>query len=233
MSWSSCCWLTLSATLSLIARSRAIVDLGQLELGLVEVDQPRRLVELRLIRPGVDLEEEVARLDVRPLLERDLDEVAGDPGEDVDRLDGVGPAGEFHGVGDLTLDGQADRDGHRFRRRDLGRLSRASDRRGQRADNERDQEARTHAQAPRPSGRLRFERNPTLIVPTSAANLVECRISARTASQVPILRSRNARHESLGTQGDPFLKPGEFQKLGSSEGGPRRARPHPPFFEIP
>ncbi len=79
--------------------------LGQLERGLVEVDLALGLVELGLVGPGIDDEQQVPCLDLRPFLERHLDQVAGDSGADVDRLDGLGPAGEVDVVGDLPPDG--------------------------------------------------------------------------------------------------------------------------------
>ena len=61
-----------------------------------------------------------------PSPERDLDQIPRDPRPDVDRLDGVGSAGELDVVGDLAFDRQADRDHCRLRRRDLGRGSGAA-----------------------------------------------------------------------------------------------------------
>ena len=87
--------------------------LGQLERGLVEIDLALSLVELGLVGPGIDHEQQVPRLDLLPFLERHLDQVAGDPGADVHRVDRLGPAGEVDKVGDLPPDGLADR--HRRR----------------------------------------------------------------------------------------------------------------------
>src|SRR5262249_17361203 len=55
-------------------------DLGQLERRHVQVDLALRLVELGLVRPRVDHEEQVPLLDLGPLRERHLHQVAGDPG---------------------------------------------------------------------------------------------------------------------------------------------------------
>ena len=49
---------------------------GQLELGLVEVDLPDRLIELGLVGSWINHEEQITRLDFRPLLERHLHQVA-------------------------------------------------------------------------------------------------------------------------------------------------------------
>ncbi len=68
--------------------------LGQLERGLVQIDLALSLVDLSLVGPGIDHEQEVPLLDFRPFLERHLDQVAGDPGADVHRMDRFGPAGE-------------------------------------------------------------------------------------------------------------------------------------------
>ena len=53
---------------------------GQLELGLVEIDLALGLVELGLVGPGINHEQQVSLLDLRPFLERHLDQVAGDQG---------------------------------------------------------------------------------------------------------------------------------------------------------
>ena len=61
--------------------------------------------ELGLVGPGVDLEEDVALLDLVAVLEVDLLEVAGDAGPDLDHLHGGGlPDQEVLVVGDLADD---------------------------------------------------------------------------------------------------------------------------------
>ena len=96
--------------------------LRQIELRLVELDLALGLVELRLVRAWIDLEQEVPGLDFRSFLEGHLHQVAGDPGDDIDRLDGVGPAGEVHIVGDDPLDGMAHRHDGNFGRSDFASL---------------------------------------------------------------------------------------------------------------
>ena len=51
-------------------------------------------VELGLVGPRVDLEEQIPLVDLGPVLEVHLVEIAGDPGADLDREDRVEPAGE-------------------------------------------------------------------------------------------------------------------------------------------
>src|SRR5262249_42058036 len=70
----------------------------------------------------VDLEEQVALLDVGPLLERDLVEIAADASADLDGLDRLGLAGELLEVGDLLDDGPGDDYLGRPRRRQRRRL---------------------------------------------------------------------------------------------------------------
>ena len=95
--------------------------LGQLELGLVEIDLPDSLFELGLVRSRIDHEEEVALLDLRPFLERHLHKVARGPRADIHRLNRLGPAGEVHELGDRADDRLADRDDGRRGSGDLGR----------------------------------------------------------------------------------------------------------------
>ena len=95
------------------------VDPGQPELGLVEIDLALSLVELGLVGPGIDLEQQVPLLDLGPFLERHLDQVTGHLGDDVIGIDSLRLPGEFHVVGDFPLDRLADR--HR-RRLDRARL---------------------------------------------------------------------------------------------------------------
>ena len=68
------------------------------------------LAQLGPVRPGVDFEEHVVLLDQRPFLEVDLVEVTPDAGPDLDGVDRGRPAGEVRVVGDVPLDGMADRD---------------------------------------------------------------------------------------------------------------------------
>ena len=86
---------------------------GQLELGLIEIDLALSLVELGLVGPAINHEKQVPLLDLRPFPERHLDQVTGDQGDDVNRLDSLGLPGEVHVVGDFPLDRLADR--HRRR----------------------------------------------------------------------------------------------------------------------
>ena len=97
--------------------------LRQFELRLVELDLALGLVELRLVRARIDLEKQVALLDFRAFLEGHLHQVAGDPRDDIDRLDGVRPAGEVHIVGDDPLDGMAHRQDGNFGRSDFTQSS--------------------------------------------------------------------------------------------------------------
>ena len=108
---------------------------GQPERGLVEIDLALSLVELGLVRPRIDHEQQVPRLDLRSFLERHLDQVTGHSGTDVHWIDGLGSAGEVDVVGDLPLDGLADRHHRRLGRRDLGRIGLATGHRGQQKAN--------------------------------------------------------------------------------------------------
>src|ERR1700677_978858 len=67
---------------------------------------------LRLVRPGIDFEQEVVLLDERAFLERHLDQIAGDARDDVHRVDRVSAASEVDVVNDLALDRLTDR--HRW-----------------------------------------------------------------------------------------------------------------------
>ena len=82
---------------------------GQLERGLVKINLALRLVELGLVGPGIDDEQQVPRLDFLAFLERHLDQVARHPRADVDRMNGLGSAGEVNIIGDFPPDRQADR----------------------------------------------------------------------------------------------------------------------------
>ena len=145
LSWSSCCLADGVGHPGVDRPVPGVVGPGQLELGLVEVDLALGLVELGLVGPRVDLEQQVARLDLRPFLERHLDQVAGDPGADVHRLDRVGPAGEVHVIGDFASDGPADRDDGRLRGSDGNRIAMATvDRRHQRAGDPEDERTAVH-----------------------------------------------------------------------------------------
>ena len=58
------------------------IELGAGELRLVALLGGVRLVERRLERPRIDLEQQIARLDVLAFLEGDLDDLAVDAGLD-------------------------------------------------------------------------------------------------------------------------------------------------------
>lgn len=101
--------------------------LGALDLG----GQP---VDLGLERPGIDLEQHVALLDLGAILEADLVDEAADPRPDLDRVDRLQMAGHIvplaqvldHHAGDLNL-------GRRRRRRGglrLGFLAASGEKRG-------------------------------------------------------------------------------------------------------
>ena len=85
-----------------------IVGLGQFQLRPGQLELAGRLIVLGLIGSRIDLEQQIALLDVRAFLERHLDQIAGHPRADVDRVDRVGPAGVVDVVGDLALNGLAD-----------------------------------------------------------------------------------------------------------------------------
>ena len=92
------------------------------QLRLILGDLRLRLVQHRLVGPRVELEEDVALLDQRPFLEVDLVQVAPDVRPHLDGIDRGRPAGEVRVVGDVPLDGIADRDRDRCcRRRVRGR----------------------------------------------------------------------------------------------------------------
>src|SRR5262249_19066691 len=81
----------------------------------------------RLVGPGIDLEEQVSLLDLGPLFERHHDQVSGYLGDDVIGMDGFRLAGKFRVVGDLPLDGLADRNRRRLRDGDSGSVRLAPD----------------------------------------------------------------------------------------------------------
>ena len=81
--------------------------LGELGLGGIEID---------LIGPGIDDEEQIALLDPLPVGEMDLRQIAADPGANRHELDRLELAGELVPFGDGLLQGMADGD-----RRRLGR----------------------------------------------------------------------------------------------------------------
>jgi len=83
---------------------------GLLKVGL-------RLRQRRAVGARIDLDEDVAFLDLSPLLEVDLVEVAPGVRPHLDRLDGLCSAGEMVVVGDFRLQGEAHRDGRRRRGR--------------------------------------------------------------------------------------------------------------------
>jgi len=81
-----------------------------IRLGLVQVGF--RLVEVGLVGARVDLEEEVALLDLIAFLERGLGHVARHAGANIHRLDRIEPAGEVLVVGDFIGDRRGDDDFH-------------------------------------------------------------------------------------------------------------------------
>ncbi len=74
---------------------------GQLELGLIEIDLALGLVELGFVGPAINHEQQVSFLHLGPFLKRHLDQVAGDHGDDVHGLNGLGLAGKVDVVGDF------------------------------------------------------------------------------------------------------------------------------------
>ena len=72
----------------------AVVGRQAGQAGLALLERGLRPVELGLVGPGVDLEEQGALLDLVAVVEVDLVEVAGHPRPDLDREDGLGVADE-------------------------------------------------------------------------------------------------------------------------------------------
>ncbi len=110
---------------------RVVLDLGLLQqrllLGLLRL----RLLELQLIGQWFYREEDIALVHRRAVLVADVLEIAGDPGEEVDRIDRRHAAGGVQRSGDLALHGRRDR--HlRGRRRGRGMAILASRQRGHR-----------------------------------------------------------------------------------------------------
>ena len=64
-----------------MARSRREGGPGQLERGLVEIDLALSLVELGLVGPTIDDEQQVPRLDLLSFLKRHLDQVTASRGD--------------------------------------------------------------------------------------------------------------------------------------------------------
>src|SRR6266404_2219601 len=67
---------------------------------------------------------------LRAFLERNVDEIAGDPGNDIHSFLRMGLASELDIVGDLTLNGMADRHCRRLGRPDLRALLLAASKHG-------------------------------------------------------------------------------------------------------
>ena len=82
----------------LSARLRSLLRQFQMGLGLLA--SGLRLVQLRLVGPRVNHEQQVPGLHLRPVLEMDGVNVAGDPRPDFHHLDGLQVAGVFVPVGD-------------------------------------------------------------------------------------------------------------------------------------
>ena len=87
-----------------------VIRLGQLELRFLEVDIGLGAVELGLVGPFVDLEQEGVFLDLGAFGEGHLHQIAGDARPDIDGVNGVEASGELLDVHDLALDGPADHD---------------------------------------------------------------------------------------------------------------------------
>ncbi len=100
-----------------------VVGLRQLELGLVEFDVGFRLIELGLVGAGVDLEQQIAGLELVALFERHLHQVAGDARPNVDCVDGFGSPGVIDIVDDFSLQRMADRNEWRLVLDGLGRFA--------------------------------------------------------------------------------------------------------------
>ena len=96
---------------------------GELELSVVGGHLRFPQAHLGFVGLRIDLEEQLSRLHFRSFLEGHPDQVTGDPGDDVHRLDGIGAPGEVHVIGHLALDGATDRYCSRLRRSGL-RLAR-------------------------------------------------------------------------------------------------------------
>jgi hypothetical protein len=101
---------------------------GQLERCLLQLDLALGLVQLGLVGAGIDLEQQVSLLDLRPFLERHLDQITRDAGPDIHRLHRVRSAGEVHKVGDFPLKRLADRNHWRLGRAHLRLPGSAADR---------------------------------------------------------------------------------------------------------
>ena len=96
-------------------RPVTVVDrLRELKRRLFQVHLRLRLVERRLVRTRVDLEQHVPLLDLGPVLEGHLDEVASDARPDGDRRDRLRPAAEILVIGHHPLHGSADGNGERL-----------------------------------------------------------------------------------------------------------------------
>jgi hypothetical protein len=94
-----------------------------LELGLVQRDVGLRLVDLRLEGARIDLEQQRAGLDLGPLDERHLHQIAGDAGANVDRELRLRASCKIDVISHVAHDRAAhDHD----RRRTRGRLGRGS-----------------------------------------------------------------------------------------------------------
>ena len=99
--------------LALVFRGR----LGERRLPLL--DRGLCQLDVGLVGLGLDHEQQIAFLDDRAVLEIHRLEVAGDPGDQVDAVAGLGVAGELDGVGHGLLHGPGDRHARR-RRRHIG-----------------------------------------------------------------------------------------------------------------
>ena len=110
-----------------------------MEVGLVTGLGGVRLVEGGLVRPRVDLEQPVARLDCLPLGEEDLDDLAVDPRFDRDRVIGL------HRAESADIDRHVDRCDRRHGDRDRCAALDRPGRRGRRQNTQENCPGRTAA----------------------------------------------------------------------------------------
>ena len=123
---------------------------------------PLGLVELGLVRPRIDHEQQVPGFHLGTFFERHLNQVACHTGTDVEGINGLGSPGEVDIVGDLALDGPAHRHHGRFGRHDLGGAGLASGRDGQQNANKhvtRNAVSLLLERKERPRQRLRCDRH--------------------------------------------------------------------------
>ena len=147
-------------------------------MGFGLVDRGLRARQLGLVRTRIDLEQQVALLDLAAVLEMDLVEIAGHPGADVDRPPGHGAAGEILEVGDLGRRRQREQHVGRLRGRRRGRCRRAAP-------------ARSSACRSRPSRRKPTE--PTKILARTRVTMISpCSIVSCFAAELASPRQAGA-----------------------------------------